>query len=115
MLQVLDAIGKFNARLSSFVSHKFKGDVTSGEQGFLVLGHSFDLASCNRCQVLLCLQHPKWLSSSFLGGWQEQVTYPHHAQNLLLFHQMLQRNGFRQEHIKAFFASEGQASGILRS
>ncbi|XP_026521372.1 uncharacterized protein LOC113410833 [Notechis scutatus] len=44
------------------------------------------------------------------GGWQEQVTYPHHAQNLLLFYQMLRRNGFRQEHIKAFFANEGQAS-----
>ncbi|XP_077176869.1 uncharacterized protein LOC143829592 [Paroedura picta] len=44
------------------------------------------------------------------GGWQEQVTYPHHAHNLLLFYQMLRRNGFRQEHIKAFFASEGQTS-----
>ncbi|XP_034289645.1 uncharacterized protein LOC117675275 isoform X2 [Pantherophis guttatus] len=44
------------------------------------------------------------------GGWQEQVTYPHHAQNLLLFYQMLRRNGFRQEHIKAFFANEGPAS-----
>lgn len=54
-------------------------------------------------------------SHSLPGGWQEQVTYPHHAQNLLLFYQMLRRNGFRQEHIKAFFANEGQASGTKTS
>ena len=46
-----------------------------------------------------------------LGGWQEQVTYPHHAQNLLLFYQMLRQNGFHQDHIKTFFANEGQGSG----
>lgn len=54
-------------------------------------------------------------SYSLPGGWQEQVTYPHHAQNLLLFYQMLRRNGFRQEHIKSFFANEGPASGTKTS
>lgn len=45
------------------------------------------------------------------GGWQEQITCPHHARNLQLFAQMLGRIGFRQEHIEAFFAGDGQAPG----
>nr|XP_032647542.1 uncharacterized protein LOC116831560 isoform X2 [Chelonoidis abingdonii] len=43
------------------------------------------------------------------GGWQDQITYPHHARNLRLFAQMLRRNSFWQEHIKAFFIGNSQA------
>lgn len=102
-------MGKFDACLSSFVllGMNLKGLFLLQSRVAAAWSHLLTL------QLLLYFQFPKLLSCSFLGGWQEQVTYPHHAQNLLLFHQMLQRNGFRQEHIKAFFASEGQASGTL--
>ncbi|XP_048341090.1 uncharacterized protein LOC125426618 [Sphaerodactylus townsendi] len=68
--------------------------------------HRQQLAMYKSCRMYQTCDHAVLIT----GGWQEQVTYPHHAHNLLLFSQMLQRNGFRQEHIKAFFASEGQAS-----
>nr|XP_060629138.1 uncharacterized protein LOC132773718 [Anolis sagrei ordinatus] len=68
--------------------------------------HRQQLPMYKSCRMYQTCDHAVLIA----GGWQEQVTYPHHAQNLLLFYQMLQRNGFRQEHIKAFFANEGQAS-----
>ncbi|XP_042314658.1 uncharacterized protein LOC121926089 [Sceloporus undulatus] len=68
--------------------------------------HRQQLPMYKSCRMYQTCDHAVLIA----GGWQEQVTYPHHAQNLLLFYQMLRRNGFRQEHIKAFFASEGQAS-----
>ncbi|XP_008110734.2 uncharacterized protein LOC103279116 [Anolis carolinensis] len=68
--------------------------------------HRQQLPMYKSCRMYQTCDHAVLIA----GGWQEQVTYPHHAQNLLLFYQMLRRNGFRQEHIKAFFANEGQAS-----
>ena len=45
------------------------------------------------------------------GGWQEQITYQRHAQNLQLFYRMLRANGFHKDHIKTFFAGNGQLAG----
>ncbi|XP_062974406.1 uncharacterized protein LOC134393305 [Elgaria multicarinata webbii] len=71
--------------------------------------HRQQLPMYKSCRMYQTCDHAVLIA----GGWQEQVIYPHHAQNLMLFHQMLRRNGFRQEHIKAFFASEGQASAAV--
>ncbi|XP_053142872.1 uncharacterized protein LOC128340955 isoform X2 [Hemicordylus capensis] len=68
--------------------------------------HRQQLPMYKSCRLYQTCDHAVLIA----GGWQEQVTYPHHVHNLVLFYQMLRRNGFRQEHIKAFFASEGQAS-----
>ncbi|XP_054826061.1 uncharacterized protein LOC129323551 [Eublepharis macularius] len=68
--------------------------------------HRQQLPMYKSCRMYQTCDHAVLIT----GGWQEQVTYPHHAHNLLLFYQMLRRNGFRQEHIKAFFANEGQAA-----
>ncbi|KAI4874057.1 hypothetical protein NFI96_002970 [Prochilodus magdalenae] len=53
----------------------------------------------NRTQRLSCV-----------GGWQEQITYQRHVQNLLLFYRMLRNNGFHKDHIKTFFAGNGQVA-----
>nr|XP_056708020.1 uncharacterized protein LOC130479648 [Euleptes europaea] len=71
--------------------------------------HRQQLPTYKSCRMYQTCDHAVLIT----GGWQEQVTYPHHAHNLLLFYQMLRRNGFHQEHIKAFFASEGQASAAM--
>ncbi|XP_039351006.1 uncharacterized protein LOC120374803 [Mauremys reevesii] len=67
--------------------------------------HRQQLPSHPSCRMYQTCDHAVLIS----GGWQDQITYPHHARNLRLFGQMLRRNGFRQEHIKAFFAGDGQA------
>ncbi|XP_065416516.1 uncharacterized protein LOC135974104 isoform X2 [Chrysemys picta bellii] len=67
--------------------------------------HRQQLPAHKSCRMYQTCDHAVLLS----GGWQDQITYPHHARNLRLFAQMLRRNGFRQEHIKAFFAGDGQA------
>lgn len=46
------------------------------------------------------------------GGWQQQITFQHHVQNLQKFYRMLQNNGFPKDHIKTFF-SNGQLSGKM--
>ncbi|XP_038277915.2 uncharacterized protein LOC119863467 [Dermochelys coriacea] len=69
--------------------------------------HRQQLPSHKSCRMYQTCDHAVLIS----GGWQEQITYPHHARNLQLFAQMLRQNGFRQEHIKAFFAGNGQAPG----
>ncbi|XP_050772695.1 uncharacterized protein LOC127030386 [Gopherus flavomarginatus] len=68
--------------------------------------HRQQLPSHKSCRVYQTCDHAVLIS----GGWQDQITYPHHAHNLWLFAQMLRRNGFRQENIKAFFAGDGQAA-----
>lgn len=45
------------------------------------------------------------------GGWQQQMTFQRHVQNLQKFYRMLQNNGFHKDHIKTFFASSGQLPG----
>lgn len=45
------------------------------------------------------------------GGWQEQITYQRHLQNLLQMYRMLRNNGFHKDHIKSFFAGNGRAPG----
>lgn len=46
-----------------------------------------------------------------VGGWQQQITFQHHIQNLQKFYRMLQNNGFHKDHIKTFFASSGHLPG----
>lgn len=46
-----------------------------------------------------------------VGGWQQQMTFQHHIQNLQRFYRMLQNNGFHKDHIKTFFASSGHLPG----
>lgn len=46
------------------------------------------------------------------GGWQQQITFQHHVQNLQKFYRMLQNNGFPKDHIKTFF-SNGQLPGMM--
>ncbi|CAM5146794.1 unnamed protein product [Eretmochelys imbricata] len=69
--------------------------------------HRQQLPSHESCRMYQTCHHAVLIS----GGWQEQITCPHHARNLRLFAQMLGRIGFRQEHIEAFFAGDGQAPG----
>ena len=47
----------------------------------------------------------------FSGGWQQQMMFQRHAQNLQRFYKMLRNNGFHKDHIKTFFASSGQLPG----
>ncbi|CAM5146815.1 unnamed protein product [Eretmochelys imbricata] len=70
--------------------------------------HRQQLPSHESCRMYQTCHHAVLIS----GGWQEQITCPHHARNLRLFAQMLGRIGFRQEHIEAFFAGDSQAPGI---
>uniref|UniRef100_A0A6J0TKP5 Uncharacterized protein n=1 Tax=Pogona vitticeps TaxID=103695 RepID=A0A6J0TKP5_9SAUR len=72
--------------------------------------HRQQLPMYKSCRLYQTCDHAVLIA----GGWQEQVTYPHHAQNLLLFYQMLRQNGFHQDHIKAFFANEGQGSVAVK-
>lgn len=47
------------------------------------------------------------------GGWQQQITFQQHVQNLQKIYRMLQNNGFPKDHIKTFF-SNGQLSGMMK-
>ncbi|CAM4614168.1 unnamed protein product [Lepidochelys olivacea] len=69
--------------------------------------HRQQLPSHKTCRMYQTCHHAVLIS----GSWQEQITCPHHARNLRLFAQMLGQNGFRQEHIEAFFTGDGQAPG----
>ncbi|KAJ8004432.1 hypothetical protein DPEC_G00135650 [Dallia pectoralis] len=68
--------------------------------------HQQPLATHLSCRLYQTCDHAVLLS----GGWQEQITYQRHVQNLQLFHSMLRNNGFHKDHIKTFFAGNGQFS-----
>ncbi|KAG7463976.1 hypothetical protein MATL_G00182440 [Megalops atlanticus] len=66
--------------------------------------HQQPLASHLSCRLYQTCDHAVLLS----GGWQEQITYHYHVQNLQVFYRMLRNNGFHKDHIKTFFAGDGQ-------
>ncbi|XP_063070666.1 uncharacterized protein si:ch211-67e16.11 isoform X2 [Engraulis encrasicolus] len=68
--------------------------------------HQQPLASQRSCRLYQTCDHAVLLS----GGWQEQITYQRHVQNLQRFHKMLRSNGFHKEHIKTFFAGNSQVA-----
>ncbi|XP_031433263.1 uncharacterized protein si:ch211-67e16.11 [Clupea harengus] len=68
--------------------------------------HQQPLASQLSCRLYQTCDHAVLLS----GGWQEQITYQRHVQNLQLFYKMLRNNGFHKDHIKTFFAGNGQVA-----
>ncbi|XP_066497350.1 uncharacterized protein si:ch211-67e16.11 [Hoplias malabaricus] len=68
--------------------------------------HQQPLATHLSCRLYQTCDHAVLLS----GGWQEQITYQRHVQNLLLFYRMLRNNGFHKDHIKTFFAGNGQVA-----
>ncbi|XP_015214988.1 uncharacterized protein [Lepisosteus oculatus] len=68
--------------------------------------HQQHLLTRQSCRVYQTCDHAILLS----GGWQEQITYQRHMQNILHFYRMLRSNGFEKEHIKTFFAGDGQAA-----
>uniref|UniRef100_A0A3Q0T689 Si:ch211-67e16.11 n=1 Tax=Amphilophus citrinellus TaxID=61819 RepID=A0A3Q0T689_AMPCI len=43
-----------------------------------------------------------------ISGWQQQMIFQRHIQNLQRFYKMLRNNGFHKDHIKTFFSSSGQ-------
>ncbi|XP_007234223.2 uncharacterized protein si:ch211-67e16.11 [Astyanax mexicanus] len=68
--------------------------------------HQQPLATHLSCRLYQTCDHAVLLS----GGWQEQITYQRHVQNLLVFYRMLRNNGFHKDHIKTFFAGNGQVA-----
>ncbi|XP_038577229.1 uncharacterized protein si:ch211-67e16.11 [Micropterus salmoides] len=66
--------------------------------------HQQPLATHLSCRLYQTCDHAVLIS----GGWQQQMTFQRHVQNLQNFHRMLQNNGFHNDHIKTFFASSGQ-------
>ncbi|XP_071196821.1 uncharacterized protein [Salvelinus alpinus] len=68
--------------------------------------HQQPLATHLSCRLYQTCDHAILLS----GGWQQQITYQRHVQNLQLFYRMLRNNGFHRDHIKTFFAGNGQLS-----
>ncbi|XP_041806922.1 uncharacterized protein si:ch211-67e16.11 [Chelmon rostratus] len=66
--------------------------------------HQQPLATHLSCRLYQTCDHAVLIS----GGWQQQMTFQHHVQNLQKFYRMLQNNGFHKDHIKTFFASSGQ-------
>ncbi|XP_042169115.1 uncharacterized protein LOC121843536 [Oncorhynchus tshawytscha] len=68
--------------------------------------HQQPLATHLSCRLYQTCDHAILLS----GGWQQQITYQCHVQNLQLFYRMLRNNGFHRDHIKTFFAGNGQLS-----
>ncbi|KAA0716054.1 hypothetical protein E1301_Tti012862 [Triplophysa tibetana] len=68
--------------------------------------HQQRLATHLSCRLYQTCDHAVLLS----GGWQEQITYQRHVENLQLFYQMLRNNGFHKDHIKTFFAGNGQVA-----
>lgn len=72
--------------------------------------------------LTIALSHHKRFSNSFFltlmrcvcvraGGWQQQMTFQRHVQNLQRFYRMLRNNGLHKDHIKTFFAGSGQLPG----
>ncbi|XP_030285288.1 uncharacterized protein LOC115588684 [Sparus aurata] len=66
--------------------------------------HQQPLATHLSCRLYQTCDHAVLIS----GGWQQQMTFQRHVQNLQKFYRMLQNNGFHKDHIKTFFASSGQ-------
>ncbi|KAM6978981.1 uncharacterized protein LKV04_014243 [Tautogolabrus adspersus] len=66
--------------------------------------HQQPLATHLSCRLYQTCDHAVLLS----GGWQQQMTFQRHVQNLQRFYRMLQNNGFHKDHIKTFFAGSGQ-------
>ncbi|XP_007569390.1 PREDICTED: uncharacterized protein LOC106930973 [Poecilia mexicana] len=66
--------------------------------------HQQPLATHLSCRLYQTCDHAVLIS----GGWQPQMTFQHHAQNLEKFYKMLRNNGFHKNHINTFFASSGQ-------
>ncbi|XP_053733331.1 uncharacterized protein si:ch211-67e16.11 isoform X1 [Synchiropus splendidus] len=66
--------------------------------------HQQPLATHLSCRLYQTCDHAVLLS----GGWQQQITFQDHVQNLQRFYRMLRSNGFHKDHIKTFFASGGQ-------
>nr|XP_033472076.1 uncharacterized protein si:ch211-67e16.11 [Epinephelus lanceolatus] len=66
--------------------------------------HQQPLATHLSCRLYQTCDHAVLIS----GGWQQQMTFQRHVQNLQRFYRMLQNNGFHKDHIKTFFASSGQ-------
>lgn len=65
--------------------------------------HQQPLATHLSCRLYQTCDHAVLLA----GGWQQQMTFQHHAQNLQKFYSMLRNNGFHKNHIRTFFASSG--------
>ncbi|XP_075870129.1 uncharacterized protein LOC142880243 [Nelusetta ayraudi] len=65
--------------------------------------HQQPLATHLSCRLYQTCDHAVLIS----GGWQQQITFQRHIQNLQRFYRMLQNNGFHKDHIKTFFASSG--------
>ncbi|XP_028847648.1 uncharacterized protein LOC114797141 [Denticeps clupeoides] len=68
--------------------------------------HQQPLATHLSCRLYQTCDHAVLLS----GGWQQQITFQRHVQNLQLFYKMLRNNGFHKDHIKTFFAGNGQVA-----
>ncbi|XP_068186378.1 uncharacterized protein si:ch211-67e16.11 [Antennarius striatus] len=66
--------------------------------------HQQPLATHLSCRLYQTCDHAVLIS----GGWQQQMTFQRHVQNLQQFYKMLQNNGFHKDHIKTFFAGSGQ-------
>ncbi|GAA6219126.1 uncharacterized protein si:ch211-67e16.11 [Lates japonicus] len=66
--------------------------------------HQQPLATHLSCRLYQTCDHAVLIS----GGWQQQMTFQRHVQNLQKFYRMLRNNGFHKDHIKTFFASSGQ-------
>ncbi|KAJ0006026.1 hypothetical protein NQD34_015920 [Periophthalmus magnuspinnatus] len=66
--------------------------------------HQQPLAMHLSCRLYQTCDHAVLLS----GGWQQQMTFLRHVQNLQEFYQMLRNNGFHKNHIRTFFANGGQ-------
>ncbi|CAK6973176.1 uncharacterized protein si:ch211-67e16.11 [Scomber scombrus] len=66
--------------------------------------HQQPLATHLSCRLYQTCDHAVLIS----GGWQQQITFQRHVQNLQRFYRMLRNNGFHKDHIKTFFASGGQ-------
>ncbi|KAM7406946.1 hypothetical protein PAMA_002922 [Pampus argenteus] len=66
--------------------------------------HQQPLATHLSCRLYQTCDHAVLIS----GGWQQQMTFQRHVQNLQRFYRMLRNNGFHKDHIKTFFANNGQ-------
>ncbi|CAB1422536.1 unnamed protein product [Pleuronectes platessa] len=66
--------------------------------------HQQPLATHLSCRLYQTCDHAVLIS----GGWQQQMTFQHHVENLQRIYKMLRNNGFHKDHIKTFFANSGQ-------
>uniref|UniRef100_A0A3B4Z4L8 Si:ch211-67e16.11 n=1 Tax=Seriola lalandi dorsalis TaxID=1841481 RepID=A0A3B4Z4L8_SERLL len=69
--------------------------------------HQQPLATHLSCRLYQTCDH-----AVLISGWQQQMTFQRHVQNLQRFYRMLRNNGFHKDHIKTFFASSGQLPDI---